>query len=245
MPKVLPYVPTRKIPSSLDPVEAKFSIALFKPLGIKSEDDWRREMADIYWNCNLQHWTDKTANGVQRYVKGTVEWQLHQRFTAGSKQHLERLDNFFEKQREQTKRERDERQAEFDRSQKKRKEEIAEKRQKMTLELERAATVGAEMASLAAESPVGKTNAPWTDESKRLAEARSSPPPPRSLFGAGRKIVCVGDCHSCGSSGKDNFSPPRPESPGGYPGEETSSEKQEREAIEKELKWLSSSEFDY
>ena len=262
MPRVLPYIPTKKIPSSLDPVKAGHSIALFKPLGIKREDEWRREMADVHWNCNLQHWTDKTASSVQRYVRSTIEWQLHQKFTAGSKQHLERMDRFWQKQKEDTKRERAERQAELDKREERRLAKLAESAREETKELERAVVAGESMAVAAAGSPVGE-DAPWTDESKQLAVARSMPTP-RRLLGkrnsaesfvdrverkvrraarGGPRSFTVQSFSELLSCDDTEGSVPRDlelrgDNNSGYPGAETASEANEREAIEKELKDL-------
>ena len=265
MPRVLPYIPTKKMPSSLDPVKAGYSIALFKPLGIKHEDEWRREMADVHWNCNLQHWTDKTAGSLQRHVRGTIEWQLHQKFTVGSKQHLERMDRFWKKQKEDTKRERAERQAELDRREERRLAKLAESAREETKELERAVAAGENMAVVAAGSPVG-AEAPWTDESKQLAVARSMPTP-RGLFKKRERVESLVDrverkVRRAASRGPRSFSVQsfadylsrddsldsvpcdveiREGTASGYPGRETESEADEREAIEKELKELANS----
>ena len=57
---------------------------------------------------------------------------------------------------------------------------LVESAREETKELERAVVAGESMAVAAAGSPVGE-DAPWTDESKQLAVARSMPTPRRLL----------------------------------------------------------------
>ena len=177
----------RKLPTSLDPVEAKFGIAgyILKPLGIPRENEWRREAVRVHWNCNLQHWTDKTASSVQRYVKGTVEWQLHQRFTVGSKQHLEELDEFFKWQRVFTERDRKERQEQMDRWARERADKKATEEARAKKDLEDAERKGVQMAGEAAGSPCfsgWSSQTPWTDQSKQMVGRNEQDLPSRVLF---------------------------------------------------------------
>ena len=262
MPKVLPYIPTSKLPTSLDPVEAKFSVALFVPIGIPREDEWRRKITSVYWNCNLQHWTDKTAGSMRRYVSGTIEWQLHQKFTAGSKQHLQRLDEFFEWQKRETEKDRRERRSELEEIAKRTVDASCLERMRHTA----AVYDGVAKARKANDSPVALGGSvcspPWTDESKQLAVARSGRPQPRSLFAKRRSTdefleMVDRKVRKAARNGPRSFSVVefgdyllrdddgdslQGHAKGPPPGKETESEREEREAIEADLKELACEE---